>query len=64
MRFVPVTYFALLAEYMVGDGKAYYLGSLYPLLLGLGAMPAAAWTLRSQPVRAGCCGRRSASRRS
>ena len=32
--------------YLVGDGKAYYLASLYPALLGLGALPAADWTLR------------------
>jgi Dolichyl-phosphate-mannose-protein mannosyltransferase len=48
LRFVPVTYVALLVAYIVGNGKAYYLGSLYPLLLGLGALPAAAWTVRSR----------------
>jgi hypothetical protein len=48
LRFAPVTFVALLAIYLIGNGKAYYLGSLYPLLLGLGAVPAAAWTLRSR----------------
>ena len=48
LRFVPVTYLALLAIYLIGNGKAYYLGSLYPLLLGLGAVPVATWTLRSR----------------
>ena len=47
MRVIPVTYVALLLIYIVSDGKAYYLGIRYPLLLGLGAVPAAAWTLRS-----------------
>jgi hypothetical protein len=48
LRFVPVTYAALGLIYLAGDGKAYYLASLYPLLLGLGAVPVAAWTLRSR----------------
>jgi uncharacterized membrane protein len=46
LRFIPVTYVVLAAAYLVGDGKAYYLASLYPVLLGIGAVPAAAWTLR------------------
>jgi hypothetical protein len=46
MRFLPLTYLALAIVYLVGDGKAYYLASLYPALLGLGAIPTAAWTLR------------------
>src|SRR5207247_3059140 len=46
LRFMPVTYFALAVAYLVGDGKAYYLASLYPVLLGIGAVPTAAWTLR------------------
>jgi len=48
LRFVPLTYVALLVIYLVGDGKAYYLGSLYPLLLGLGAVPAADWISQSR----------------
>ena len=48
LRFVPLTYVALGLLYLTGNGKAYYLASLYPLLLGLGAVPAAEWTLRSR----------------
>jgi hypothetical protein len=48
LRFLPMTYLALLLIYVVGNGKAYYLGSLYPVLLGLGAAPVADWTLRSR----------------
>src|SRR5471032_3038110 len=46
LRVLPLTYLALALLYLIGDGKAYYLASLYPALLGLGALPAAAWTLR------------------
>lgn len=46
LRFVPVTYGALAVLYLVGNGHAYYLASLYPLLLGLGATATARWTLR------------------
>ena len=46
LRFVPVTYVVLLFAYIAGNGKAYYLASLYPALLALGALPAAAWTAR------------------
>jgi Dolichyl-phosphate-mannose-protein mannosyltransferase len=46
LRVLPLTYLALGLAYLVGDGKAYYLASLYPALLGVGALPAAAWTLR------------------
>jgi Dolichyl-phosphate-mannose-protein mannosyltransferase len=48
LRFVPIAYGALAVLYIVGNGKAYYLASLYPLLLGLGAVPVAAWTLRAR----------------
>jgi hypothetical protein len=41
LRFVPITYAAMAALYLVGNGKAYYLASLYPLLLGLGAISSA-----------------------
>jgi hypothetical protein len=47
MRFVPLTYALLAVAYLVGDGKAYYIASLYPALLGLGAIPTAEWTERS-----------------
>jgi Dolichyl-phosphate-mannose-protein mannosyltransferase len=46
LRVLPLTYLALGLAYLVGDGKAYYLASLYPAVLGLGALPAATWTLR------------------
>jgi Dolichyl-phosphate-mannose-protein mannosyltransferase len=46
LRFLPFTYLGLAFAYLVGDGKAYYLASLYPVLLGIGALPAAEWTLR------------------
>lgn len=43
LRFVPIGYAALAIVYIAGDGKAYYIASMYPLLLGLGALPAADW---------------------
>ncbi len=43
LRFVPLTYLALALAYLAGNGKAYYLASLYPVLLGLGALPVAGW---------------------
>ena len=46
LRFVPLTYAILALAYLAGNGKAYYLASLYPVLLGLGAIPTADWTLR------------------
>jgi 4-amino-4-deoxy-L-arabinose transferase-like glycosyltransferase len=45
LRFVPVTYLVLAAAYLIGNGKAYYLASLYPALLGVGAVVAARWRL-------------------
>jgi len=46
LRLIPVTYLVLAVAYVVGNGKAYYLAGLYPVLLGVGAVPTAAWTLR------------------
>ena len=46
LRFLPLTYAGLGIAYIVGDGKAYYLASLYPVLLGIGALPTADWTQR------------------
>jgi hypothetical protein len=46
LRFLPLAYLGLAAAYLIGNGKAYYVASLYPTLLGLGALPAADWTLR------------------
>lgn len=50
LRFVPVTYVVLLVAYIAGNGKAYYLASLYPAVLALGALPAA--RLRFQRILA------------
>lgn len=44
LRFVPVVYGVLLVAYIAGNGKAYYLASLYPVVLALGALPTADWT--------------------
>jgi hypothetical protein len=38
----------LATAYIAGDGKAYYLASLYPALLGLGSVPTAEWTRRAR----------------
>jgi hypothetical protein len=46
LRFIPVTYLILAGAYLLGNGKAYYLASLYPLLLGMGSVDVAAWTKR------------------
>lgn len=43
LRFLPWTYAVAGLLYIAGNGKAYYLASLYPALLGLGALPTAAW---------------------
>ena len=44
LRFVSATYVVMAVLYLAGNGHAYYLASLYPILLGLGAIPAAEWT--------------------
>lgn len=46
LRFIPVLYGLLALAYLLGDGKAYYLASLYPTLIGLGSIPTAAWLTR------------------
>lgn len=46
LRFIPVLYVMLAVAYLLGNGKAYYLASLYPTLIGLGAIPTAAWLTR------------------
>ncbi len=48
LRFLPVTYGLVALAYLVGNGHAYYQASLYPALLGLGALPIADWTLRGR----------------
>jgi 4-amino-4-deoxy-L-arabinose transferase-like glycosyltransferase len=47
LRFVSITFAAMAVLYFVGNGHAYYLASLYPLLLGLGALPASEWAMRA-----------------
>ncbi len=46
VRFLSFTYLTLAVLYLAGDGKAYYLASLYPALLAVGAIPVAAWAQR------------------
>jgi Dolichyl-phosphate-mannose-protein mannosyltransferase len=48
IRFLPMLYAFLALAYFLGNGKAYYLASLYPALLGVGALPVADWTLRNR----------------
>jgi hypothetical protein len=48
LRFAPMTFAVLAVAYLAGNGKAYYLASFYPILLGLGALPTAAWTQRAR----------------
>ena len=43
LRFLPWTYAACGVLYLAGNGKAYYLASFYPALLGVGAASTAAW---------------------
>ena len=51
LRFVPITFVAMALLYFAGNGHAYYLASLYPVLLGLGASPTAEWMTRRAPRR-------------
>ncbi|MGH2873263.1 MAG: glycosyltransferase family 39 protein [Solirubrobacteraceae bacterium] len=51
LRFLPIAYVGLAIAYLIGDGSAYYLASLYPTLLGLGAVPTVAWIGRSRVRR-------------
>jgi 4-amino-4-deoxy-L-arabinose transferase-like glycosyltransferase len=48
LRCIPVAYAGLGLLYLAGNGKAYYLASLYPALLGIGALPTAEWTTRAR----------------
>jgi Dolichyl-phosphate-mannose-protein mannosyltransferase len=48
LRFVSLLYGVLALAYLLGNGKAYYLASMYPALLGVGALPVADWTTRSR----------------
>jgi 4-amino-4-deoxy-L-arabinose transferase-like glycosyltransferase len=47
LRFVSITFGAMAVLYFLGNGHAYYLASLYPVLLGLGALPTAEWLDRA-----------------
>jgi Dolichyl-phosphate-mannose-protein mannosyltransferase len=51
VRFIPVLFGVLAAAYLVGDGKAYYLASMYPTVIGIGAIPTAAWLARGRKQR-------------
>ena len=51
LRFVPIAYGVLAVLYLAGNGHAYYLASLYPVLLGLGAVPTAEWVARAERRR-------------
>jgi Dolichyl-phosphate-mannose-protein mannosyltransferase len=51
LRFVPVLYVLLAAAYLVGDGKAYYLASLYPTVIGIGSLPVSDWLFRGRRPR-------------
>ena len=46
LRFVPLLFGLLAAAYLLGNGKAYYLASLYPTVIAIGAIPTAAWLAR------------------
>lgn len=46
VRFLPITYIVLAGVYLLGNGKAYYLASLYPALLAVGSLPVDAWLRR------------------
>jgi len=51
LRFIPVLYGLLAAAYLIGNGKAYYLASLYPTVIALGSIPTAAWLARGTRQR-------------
>lgn len=45
-RAVGVAYIVLLVVFIATGGKAYYLGGMYPVLVGAGAQPTAEWLRR------------------
>jgi hypothetical protein len=51
LRVLPVLFVLLAAAYLVGDGKAYYLASLYPTVIGVGAIATDEWLGRGRPKR-------------
>jgi hypothetical protein len=48
LRAIPLTYLLLAGLYLLGNGKAYYLASLYPTLIALGSIPTARWLDRGR----------------
>jgi 4-amino-4-deoxy-L-arabinose transferase-like glycosyltransferase len=51
LRFLSYAYVVLGVAYIAGNGKAYYLASLYPALLGVGALPTLEWLRGPARVR-------------
>src|SRR6202042_3183484 len=51
VRFVPLLFGLLAAAYLIGDGKAYSLASLYPTVIAIGSIPTAAWLARGTRQR-------------
>jgi len=48
LGFVAVTYLVVALVYLIGNGKAYYLASLYPVILAVGSLPTDAWLDRGR----------------
>ena len=46
LRAFAVTYLALIPIFIATGGKAYYMGGMYPILLGVGAVATEAWVQR------------------
>jgi 4-amino-4-deoxy-L-arabinose transferase-like glycosyltransferase len=51
LRFAALTYLVLAAAYLIGNGKAYYLASVYSTLIGAGAVPVQDWLARGRSAR-------------
>jgi hypothetical protein len=51
LRFVSVLYGLAGGAYLLGNGKAYYLASLYPTLIAVGSIPTSAWLQRGRHAR-------------
>ncbi|WP_432838731.1 glycosyltransferase family 39 protein [Dactylosporangium sp. CA-092794] len=43
LRPIPIAFGLLAVAYIVGNGKAYYLASMYPTIIALGAVATASW---------------------
>jgi hypothetical protein len=48
LRAIPLSFGLVAAAYLVGDGKAYYLASMYPTLLGIGSVLVCRWAARGR----------------